>query len=132
MTLQLEGDLDILKLYLYTENKVAGLRHSKLLMLDEICFAITSKMKKNTKITPGQRSNDTNFPTLLAFTVAHIPTKLHRFRIYSFGDFVHTDTQTDIRRPNNTCLQHSWRAGNTEASAADTMSLSTNVFCFQI
>jgi len=30
MTLKLEGDLDILKVYLHTENEVAGLRHSKL------------------------------------------------------------------------------------------------------
>jgi len=28
MTLKLEGDLDILKLYFHTENKAASLRHS--------------------------------------------------------------------------------------------------------
>jgi len=46
MTLKLESDLDHLKMYLGTENEVARLRHSKLLMLDEICMAITSKMEK--------------------------------------------------------------------------------------
>jgi len=30
MTLKLEGDLDILKMYLYTENEAASLRNSKL------------------------------------------------------------------------------------------------------
>jgi len=38
MTLKLEGDLDILKMYLHTENDVARLRHSKLLMIDEIPY----------------------------------------------------------------------------------------------
>jgi len=37
MTLKLEGDRDILKMYLHTEHKVARLRHSKLLTVDEIC-----------------------------------------------------------------------------------------------
>jgi len=37
--LKLEGDLDILKMYLHTNNEVAMLRHSKLLMVDEICIA---------------------------------------------------------------------------------------------
>jgi len=36
MTLELEGDLDILKMYLDTDNEVASLRHSKLLIMDEI------------------------------------------------------------------------------------------------
>jgi len=39
ITLKLEGDIDILKVYLYTENEVARLRHSKLLTVDEICMA---------------------------------------------------------------------------------------------
>jgi len=38
MTLKLEGDLDILKMYLHTENEVVRLRHSKLLPVDEICM----------------------------------------------------------------------------------------------
>jgi len=36
MTLKLEVDLDILKMYLYTENKVAMLRHSKLVIEDDV------------------------------------------------------------------------------------------------
>jgi len=47
MTLKLAGDLDILKTYLHIENEVARLRHSKLLIMDEIC--ITSEMKKYEK-----------------------------------------------------------------------------------
>jgi len=39
MTLKLEGDLDILKMYLHTENEVARLKHSKLLTVDEIRMA---------------------------------------------------------------------------------------------
>jgi len=35
MTFKLEGDPDILKMYYHTENKVARLRHSKLLTVDE-------------------------------------------------------------------------------------------------
>jgi len=38
MTLKLEGDLDILKMYLHTKNEVARLRHWKLLTVDEICM----------------------------------------------------------------------------------------------
>jgi len=45
MTLKLEGDLDILKMYLHPENKVARLKHSKLLKLGDIYTAITSEMK---------------------------------------------------------------------------------------
>jgi len=38
MTLKLEGGLDILNMYLHTENEVARLRHSKLLTVDEVCI----------------------------------------------------------------------------------------------
>jgi len=38
MALKLEGDRDTLKMYLYIENEVARLRHSKLLIMDEICM----------------------------------------------------------------------------------------------
>jgi len=38
MTLKLEGDLDILKMYLYNKNEVARLWYWKLLMVDEICL----------------------------------------------------------------------------------------------
>jgi len=37
MTLKLEGDLDILKMYLHAQNEVARLRHLKLVTVDEIC-----------------------------------------------------------------------------------------------
>jgi len=46
MTLKLEGELDILKMYLYAKNEVAGLRNSKLLMVDEICMANRKKYKE--------------------------------------------------------------------------------------
>jgi len=45
LTLKLEGGLDILKMYLQTENEVAMLRHSKLLIEDDTCMAM-----KNTNI----------------------------------------------------------------------------------
>jgi len=45
MTLKLEGDLDILKRYLYTENEVPVLRHSKLLIEDNMCMA-NEKIRK--------------------------------------------------------------------------------------
>jgi len=45
MTLKLEGNLDILKMYLHTKNEVARLRYSKLLMVDEICMA-NAKIQK--------------------------------------------------------------------------------------
>jgi len=45
VTLKLEGDLNILKMYLYTKNEIARLRHSKLLTVDEICKA-NEKIRK--------------------------------------------------------------------------------------
>jgi len=38
MTLKLESGLDILKVYLHTENEVARLRHSKLLTVGILCL----------------------------------------------------------------------------------------------
>jgi len=38
MTKKLEGDLDIQKMHLHTENEVATLRHLKLLIEDDICM----------------------------------------------------------------------------------------------
>jgi len=43
MTLKLEDDLDILKMYLHTENEVVRLRQSKVFIMDDICVAITSE-----------------------------------------------------------------------------------------
>jgi len=94
VSLKHEVDLDVLKMCLYTENEMAMLRASKLLMLDDICVAITSDMKKYENNDQGQRSssNFTNFQSLLAFTVMHIPTKLHQFLICSFRDFLQRET----------------------------------------
>jgi len=74
MTLKLEGDLDILKMYLHTENEVAR----KLLTVEWYMYG---KWKKYENSSQGQRwrSNVTNFQSLLALTMAHIPTKLYRF-----------------------------------------------------
>jgi len=52
MTLKLEGDLDILKMYLRAENEVARLRHSKLLTVDEICMV----NEKYLNSSQGERS----------------------------------------------------------------------------
>jgi len=43
-------------------------------------------------------SNVTNFEPLLAFTMGHIPTKLHQFLFSSFRDFVWTDRQTLLKQ----------------------------------
>jgi len=51
-------------------------------------------MKKYENSFQGQRSIVTRFQSLLAFTMGHIPTKLHQFLIGSFRNFVRTDTQT--------------------------------------
>jgi len=66
MTLKLKGGLDILKMYLHVENKIAVLRHLRLLIIDETCKAydITSEMK-NTQIAlkvkgQGQKSPTSN------------------------------------------------------------------------
>jgi len=45
MTLELERDLHIMKMYLYTENEVARLRHLKLLIEDEM--RMTNKKYEN-------------------------------------------------------------------------------------
>jgi len=39
ITLKLEGDLDILKMYLHTEHEAARLKHSKLIIMDEMCMS---------------------------------------------------------------------------------------------
>jgi len=96
MTLKLEGDLDILRMYIHIENEVARLKHSKLLTVDEIKDKIALRVK-------GQRSrsNITNFHSLLALTVGHIPTKLHQLLISSSRDEIlcgHTHTHLDRRR----------------------------------
>jgi len=91
MTQKLEGDLDILKMYLYTKTEVAMLRHLKLM------HTANKKIRKYLS-----KSNVTNFQTLLAFTTGHIPIKLHQFPISSLPDFLWTERvrnrQTDTQR----------------------------------
>jgi len=50
MTLKLEGDLDILKMYLHTEDEVTRLKHSELLTVDETC--IVFKVNGQGQISP--------------------------------------------------------------------------------
>jgi len=66
-------------------------------MIDDICMATTNEMKKYKNSSQGQRSgsNVTNFQSLVAFIVGHIPTKLHQFLISSFRDLARTDRRTD-------------------------------------
>jgi len=47
MTLKLEDDQVIVKMYLHAENEVVRLRQSKVFIMDDICTAIT---RENTKI----------------------------------------------------------------------------------
>jgi len=51
----------------------------------------------------------TSFQPLLAFTMKHIPTKLHQFLISSFRDIVcgQTQRQTDIQTPPKTIHAYS-------------------------
>jgi len=162
MTLKLEGDLSILKMYLNTENEAARLRHSllrawirkstkicqrsmskckKLQQLSSSCFRVacyrffaavtltldpwpwnwtytfwrpifTPKMKLLGKTIHNLQTelikylsrskvkvNVTNFQSILAFTVRHVPTKLHRFPASSLRDFLWTG------RPAQRCQQ---------------------------
>jgi len=65
MTLKLEGDLGILKMYFHTENEVARLRHV------DLCMVLQVKLKKYENNSQGQksRSNVINFQPVLAFTM---------------------------------------------------------------
>jgi len=68
MTLKLNRDLDILKMYLPAKNEVARLSHSKY---------IARVLKKYENSSHGQKSPTSNH--FLAFTTGHIPTKLQWF-----------------------------------------------------
>jgi len=72
----------MLKTYLHTENEVAMSSHSKVIALISRKIALRAP-------------DGTDFQPLLAFTMRHIPTKLHQFLIGSFQDFVRTDEHTD-------------------------------------
>jgi len=108
MTLKLNRDLDILKLYIHTENEVARYSHSKGI----------AWMKKYENSSQGQRSrsNVINFQPLLAFTTGHIPTKLHRLPTSSFRDFLRTDRRTNwlTDAAKNIPARSVWRADNDE------------------
>jgi len=111
MTLKREGDLDILKMYLYTENEFVMLRHSKLLIEDDICM-VNEKEYENSSQGQRSRSNVTILEPLLVFTMGHIPGKLRQFLICSFELLC---GQTDAQIPPKT-IPCSMRAGNSRIS----------------
>jgi len=61
MTLKLEGDLDILKMYFHTENEVATLRHSKMLTVDKICMVNEKILTLKLKVKYHQLPTGTSF-----------------------------------------------------------------------
>jgi len=107
-------------MYSHIENKVAMLRHSKLLIEDDICMA--NKTYENNSQGQRSKSNVTNLPPLRAFPVGHIHIKRHRFSTSSFRDFVRTDIQidTDIQMPPKTIPACNMRASNNLKSVYDT------------
>jgi len=61
VTLKLEGDLDVLKMYFHIENEVARLRHLKLLIMDEIyIWYYKCNEKKYEMKSQGQMSPTSN------------------------------------------------------------------------
>jgi len=108
ITLKVESDLYILKMYYNAENEVARLRHSKLVAVDEICMV---NEKKYLNSSPGQkpRSSVTNFQPLLAFTDrrTYMYSWQDAFLISSFRDFVRTDRHRDRRQQNQYLLASS-------------------------
>jgi len=85
----------------------------KMKLLGKAIHKVYSELKKYDFSSQGQRSNVTNFQTLLAFPMGYIPTKLHQFLTSSFWDFLQTDAQTHRQTAkNNTCSQHTWYTGN--------------------
>jgi len=47
MTFELEGDLNILKMYLHTENEIVRSRQPKAVIMDDICMAILQVKYEN-------------------------------------------------------------------------------------
>jgi len=72
---------------------------------------------KNSSQGQSLRSNVTNFQSLLAFTMGHIPTKLHQFLTSSYRDFVRTDTAKDRQTPPKTIPARSMDTSNNVANA---------------
>jgi len=56
-------------------------------------------------------SHVANFQPPLAFTMGHIPTKLHQFLTRNFWDFVRRDRRTHRQTPSKTTSACSMRAG---------------------
>jgi len=109
MTLELDRDVNVCKAHLHTENEVVRSSHQK--VIAQITTTKTLKVKGQ-----GQRSrsNVNNFRPLLAFSMGHIPTKLHRILTSSFRDVLLTDAQTHRQTPPKTIPARSsavWRAG---------------------
>jgi len=75
MTLELQSDPDILKMFLHNENEAASLRHSKIIEL---------KLGQNTEMPQGQRSKCKMLKMTLSIIVTDIPTKTHQFPTGSF------------------------------------------------
>jgi len=78
-------------------------------------MVITNEMKIYENSSQGRklssRSNIINFHPLLAFTMGHIPTKLHQFLTSSFRHFLRTDSPT-VAAKNNTCSKCDWMRSN--------------------
>jgi len=53
MTLKLKGDLTILKMYPYTDDEVAELKHTKQLIMYEICM-VNKKIQKQLSRSKGK------------------------------------------------------------------------------
>jgi len=105
MTLKLEGDLDILKMWcLHTESEVARLRYLKLLMVDEICMA-----NEKTKIALEVKVKCHQLPTT---SIIHHGT--YSYQVTSISDEqllrLCADRQTDAQTTkNNTCSKQARR-----------------------
>jgi len=87
MTLKLEGDLDILKMYLYTENEVARL------------------MQKNTKIALKVKGHQLPITSSVSYGTSSYQVTL--ISDQEFSRFL-ADRHTDAAQ-NNTCSQHAHR-----------------------
>jgi len=104
---KLDTDLDRLKIYIYTEDKVFGSVHSYV-------TAWTEKKYEN-------RSQEVKCHQFSATSSVHAPCDVFLASYINFGQAVfkifcgqtdgHTHAHTDAGK-NNTCFQHSWRAVN--------------------
>jgi len=81
--------------------------------MDEIIRQTKLKYENSSQRQRSWTKYVTNFQSLLAFTVGHIPIKLHQFLISSYRYFVRTDidAQTDAQTPPRTIPARSRRTG---------------------